>query len=200
MFFLPMTQKAGDQGTHSSRDDYAQDLVVRAEGDPAQIAQEVRHALREIDPGLPVTKMITAHERVSASAGNEEMMAEIVGFFGGLAVLLAALGLYGLISYAVARRTNEIGIRMALGAKRGQVLWVVLKETLLLVAAGAAIGVPLALGAIRFVRSQLFGVQPYDPLTLVLAVLLLTTVAAVAGYLPALRASRVDPMVALRHE
>ena len=200
MFFLPMTQKAGDQGTHSSRDDYAQDLVVRAEGDPAQIAQEVRHALREIDPGLPVTKMITAHERVSASAGSEEMMAEIVGFFGGLAVLLAALGLYGLISYAVARRTNEIGIRMALGAKRGQVLWVVLKETLLLVAAGAAIGVPLALGAIRFVRSQLFGVQPYDPLTLVLAVLLLTTVAAVAGYLPALRASRVDPMVALRHE
>ena len=116
------------------------------------------------------------------------------------AVLLAALGLYGLISYAVARRTNEIGIRMALGAKRSQVLWMVLKETLLLVAAGAVVGVPLALGATRFVRSQLFGVEPYDPVTLVLAVLLLTTVTAVAGFLPALRASRVDPMVALRHE
>ena len=200
MFFLPMTQKAGDQGTHSSRDDYAQDLVVRAAGDPAQIAQEVRQALREIDPGLPVTKVATAKERVSDNAVNEEMMAKIVGFFGGVAVLLAALGLYGLISYAVARRTNEIGIRMALGAKRSQVLWMVLKETLLLVAAGAVVGVPLALGATRFVRSQLFGVEPYDPVTLVLAVLLLTTVTAVAGYLPALRASRVDPMVALRHE
>jgi len=200
MFFLPMTQKAGDQGTHSSRDDYAQDLVVRAAGDPAQIAQEVRQALREIDPGLPVTKVATAKERVSDNAVNEEMMAKIVGFFGGVAVLLAALGLYGLISYAVARRTNEIGIRMALGAKRSQVLWMVLKETLLLVAADAVVGVPLALGATRFVRSQLFGVEPYDPVTLVLAVLLLTTVTAVAGYLPALRASRVDPMVALRHE
>lgn len=200
MFFLPMTQKAGDQGTHSSRDDYAQDLVVRAAGDPARIAQQVRQALREIDPGLPVTKVATAKERVSANAGNEEMMAEIVGFFGGVAVLLAALGLYGLISYAVARRTNEIGIRMALGAKRNQVLWMVLKETLLLVAAGAAVGIPLTLGATRFVRSQLFGVEPHDPLTLALAVLLLTSVAAIAGYLPALRASRVDPIVALRHE
>jgi predicted permease len=200
MFFLPMTQKAGDQGTHSSRDDYAQDLVVRAAGDPAQIAQEVRQALREIDPGLPVTKVATAKERISSNAGNEEMMAQIVGFFGGVAVLLAALGLYGLISYAVVRRTNEIGIRMALGAKKRQVLWMVLRETLLLVATGAAVGVPLALGATSFVRSQLFGVQSYDPLTLVLAVFLLTTVAVVAGYLPALRASRVDPMVALRHE
>jgi len=142
----------------------------------------------------------TAQERVSANAGNEEMMAEIIGFFGGAAVLLAALGLYGLISYAVARRTNEIGIRMALGAKTHQVLWMVLKETLLLVGAGTAVGVPLALGAARFVRSQLFGVEPYDPLTIAFAVLLLTTVAAIAGYLPALRAARVDPMVALRHE
>ncbi len=200
MFFLPMTQKAGDQGTHSSRDDYAQDLVVRAAGDPSQIAQEVRQALREIAPGLPITRVTTAQERVSANAGNEEMMAEIIGFFGGAAVLLAALGLYGLISYAVARRTNEIGIRMALGAKTHQVLWMVLKETLLLVGAGTAVGVPLALGAARFVRSQLFGVEPYDPLTIAFAVLLLTTVAAIAGYLPALRAARVDPMVALRHE
>ena len=200
MFFLPMTQKVSDQGTHSSRDDYAQDLVVRAAGDPSQIAQEVRQALREIEPGLPVREVMTAKERVSASAGGEQMMAEITSFFGGVAALLAALGLYGLISYAVARRTNEIGIRMALGAKRHQVLWMVLQETLLLVAAGVAAGVPLALGATRFIRAQLFGVEPYDLVTLGFAVLLLTTVAAVAGYLPALRAARVDPMIALRHE
>jgi predicted permease len=200
MFFLSLTQKVGDQATHSSRDDYAQDLVVRATGDPAQIAQEVRRALREIDPGLPVTRMTTAKERVSANAGNEEMMAQITSFFGAVAVLLAALGLYGLISYAVARRTNEIGIRMALGAKKYQVLWMVLRETLLLVAVGVAAGVPLVFGATRFIRSQLFGVEPYDPLTLALAVLLLTAVAAIAGYLPALRAARVDPMVALRNE
>lgn len=128
------------------------------------------------------------------------MMAEIVGFFGGVAVLLAALGLYGLISYTVARRTNEIGIRVALGAKKGQVLWMVLRETLFLAGIGAAVGIPLAFGASRFVRSQFFGVEPYDPLTLVSAFLLLTAVAVIAGYLPALRAARVDPMVALRHE
>ncbi len=200
MFFLPMTQKAGDQGTHSSRDDYAQDLVVRAVGDPAKIAQEVRQALREVAPSLPITRVTTAKERVSANAGNEEMMAEIIGFFGGVAVLLAALGLYGLISYAAARRTNEIGIRMALGAKKGQVLWMVLRETLLLLGIGAGVGIPLTLGATRLVRAQLFGVEPYDPLTLALAVLLLTAVAVIAGYLPARRAAGVDPLVALRHE
>jgi ABC-type antimicrobial peptide transport system permease subunit len=128
------------------------------------------------------------------------MMAQIIGFFGGVAVLLAALGLYGLISYAVARRSNEIGIRMALGAKKHQVLWMVLRETLWLVAGGVVTGVPLAVGATRFVRAQLFGVEPYDPLTLASAVVLLATVATIAGYLPALRAARVDPMVALRQE
>jgi predicted permease len=200
MFFLPMTQKSHDQETHSSRDEYAKDLVVRATGDPTQIAQEVRQALREIDPGLPITRVSTAKERVNANAGNEEMMAQIIGFFGGVAVLLAALGLYGLISYAVARRSNEIGIRMALGAKKHQVLWMVLRETLWLVAGGVVTGVPLAVGATRFVRAQLFGVEPYDPLTLASAVVLLATVATIAGYLPALRAARVDPMVALRQE
>ncbi len=200
MFFLPMTQQVDDHATHSSRDNYAQDLVVRAAGDPAAIAQEVREALREIDPGLPVGTITTAKERVSAAAGYEEMMAQITSFFGGVAVLLAALGLYGLISYAVARRTNEIGIRMALGANSRQVLWMVLQETLLLVTAGAAAGVPLALFATRFIRAQLFGIEPYDPMTLAAAIVLMGMIAALAGYLPARRAAHIDPMVALRQD
>jgi predicted permease len=200
MFFLPLTQMQGDQATHSSRENYAQDLVVRAAGDPAHIARDVRQALRAIDPGLPVRQVTTAKERVAASAGGEEMMAEITSFFGAVAAILAALGLYGLISYTVARRTNEIGIRMALGAHRRQVLWMVFRETLLLVVMGAAAGIPLALGATRFLRAQLFGIEPYDLSTLALAVLLLGGVAIAAGYLPALRAARVDPMIALRHE
>lgn len=200
MFFLPLTQRTDDGATHSSRDDFAQDLVVRAVGDPKTIAHEVRNALREIDPGLPVTKVTTAKERVASSAGAEQTMAEIITFFGGMAVLLAALGLYGLISYAVARRTSEIGIRMALGARSGQVLWMVIRETLLLVTAGAAAGLPLALAGTRFVRSQLFGVAPSDPMTLAAATIMLAAIATIAGYIPARRAAAIDPMVALRQQ
>jgi ABC-type antimicrobial peptide transport system permease subunit len=128
------------------------------------------------------------------------LIAQLVSFFGVLALLLACVGLYGVMGHAVSRRTNEIGIRMALGAKSQSILWMVLRETLILVVAGIAIGVPVALSAARLVSTQLYGLSAADPLTLAAAVTLLIAVAALAGYLPARRASRVDPMVALRYE
>ena len=127
-------------------------------------------------------------------------MAVVATGFGVLALLLAVVGLYGVLAYSVTRRTNEIGLRMALGAERGGVIWMVLREALLLVGVGVAIGVPLALLLARSVSSLLYGLQPTDSLTISGAVVLLFAVAATASYLPARRASRVDPMVALRYE
>ena len=124
----------------------------------------------------------------------------ITSCFGLLALLLVSIGLYGVVSYAAVRRTGEIGIRIALGAQRSDVLWQVLRETMLLVAIGLSIGLPAALASTRLIRNQLFGLKPTDPFTISLATLVLVLVAVFAGYLPARRASRVDPMVALRYE
>jgi ABC-type antimicrobial peptide transport system permease subunit len=131
---------------------------------------------------------------------RETMLAELSGIFGLVAVALAGVGLYGTLSYAVVRRTGEIGIRMALGADRGQMLFMVLRETLLLVAMGVAIGFPASLAAARLLQDYLFELTPEDPATLAGAALLLTAIAVFAGYLPARRAARVDPMTALRCE
>jgi ABC-type antimicrobial peptide transport system permease subunit len=127
-------------------------------------------------------------------------MATLSGFFGFLAALLATVGLYGVISYTVARRRNEIGIRMALGAQRGNVLGMIMREAGLLLAMGIAIGAALSLAAARTATSLLFGLKPYDPVTILLATVALAAVAALASFLPAHRASRLDPMVALREE
>jgi ABC-type antimicrobial peptide transport system permease subunit len=124
----------------------------------------------------------------------------LASFFGVLALLLASIGLYGTMSYSVARRTNEIGIRMALGASGTGVVRLVLRDAVIMIAAGMAVGVPAATAGGRYIRSQLFGLRPADPLTLALACLALATVALLAGYLPARRASRVHPMEALRYE
>jgi ABC-type antimicrobial peptide transport system permease subunit len=128
------------------------------------------------------------------------MSAQLVSFFGLLALVLACVGLYGVMSSAVSRRTNEIGIRMALGAERRSILWMVLRETMLLVLVGMAIGVPGSLGFAGLVSTQLYGIDSADPMTIVAAAICLTLVAVLAGYLPARRASRVDPLVALRYE
>ncbi len=131
---------------------------------------------------------------------EDRLIAQLSTFFGLLALLLACIGMYGVMAYAVARRTNEIGIRMALGAEQRDVSWMVLRETLRVVALGLEIGLPVAFAGARLIASQLFGVGPADPAALSLATLLLTAVAALAGYIPARRAARVDPTVALRYE
>jgi len=137
---------------------------------------------------------------VAGSYTDERVVAQLSTFFGLLAVFLSAIGIYGLMSYVVSRRTNEIGIRMALGAERMHVRWLVMQEVLVLVTIGVAIGVPTALLASRLVASMLFGLHGNDPLSLLAAVFAMLAIAALAGYLPARQASRVDPMIALRYE
>jgi predicted permease len=193
MLFLPVFQMEGDSV-------YVDDLEVRTVGDPTSVATEVERAIPEIDKNLPVLKVTTLSEQVHGSVDQERTISELSSFFGLLALTLACVGLYGLMAYTVARRTNEIGIRMALGAERADILRMVMRETLLLVVAGVAIGIPVALAAARLISSRLFGLTPTDQLMVLLATLLMTAVAAFAGYLPARRASRVNPMVALRYE
>jgi predicted permease len=165
-----------------------------------QLFSAVRAKVREKDPGVPIYGMRTTEEQISNSLSTERLIASLSAVFGFLATLLATIGLYGVMAYAVARRTREIGIRMALGAAQGNVVWMVMKEVLVLVVVGVGVGVPAALGLTRLVRTQLFGVAPNDPSTLVVAAVGLAVVACAAGYIPALRASRVDPILALRYE
>jgi macrolide transport system ATP-binding/permease protein len=153
-----------------------------------------------IDSNLPILRVITLSEQVDHYLDHEELISQLSSFFALLALLLACVGLYGVMNYNVVRRTNEIGVRMALGAHRGGVLWLVLKESILLVGIGIAAGVPVTLAATRLVRTQLFGLGQVDPVSLAVAILCLTLASVLAGYLPARRATKVDPMVALRHE
>jgi predicted permease len=156
--------------------------------------------IKAADPRLPISFIETLDTLITDSAGDQIALAKLSTFFAGLALLLACVGLYGVISYTVAGRTREIGLRMALGARRGDVMGLVLREGMVLVAIGLAVGIPLALAATRLLNSFLFGLNSSDPLSLIAVVLLLGTVAAIAGFIPARRASRINPMVALRYE
>jgi predicted permease len=175
-------------------------VYLRATLDPDQLMPAVRAKVRDLDPVLPVYGMRTTEVQISNSLTTERMIASLSTVFGFLATLLATIGLYGVMAYAVAQRRREIGIRMALGADRRKVIWMVMREVLLLVTVGVAVGVPAALALMRAVRTQLYGLTAHDPLTLALATTGLVSVACAAGYLPALRASHLDPMVALRYE
>jgi predicted permease len=176
------------------------DFEVRYTGDFGAIAAAVQRTIHDIDHNLPISNVTTLDEQVARSYTDQRVVAQLSTFFGLLAVFLSAIGIYGLMSYVVGRRTNEIGIRMALGAARMHVRWLVMREVLLLVAVGVAIGAPAALLSSRLVNSMLFGLHGNDPFSLLAAVFVLLFIAALAGYLPAQRASRVDPMVALRYE
>ena len=175
-------------------------IEVRTAGDPVSVTSGVREAVRQVEPNLPMMDVSTQLEQVERRFAEEKIFAQAYTLFGGLALLVASIGLFGLMSYAVARRTNEIGIRMALGAQRGDVMRQVLVESMILVAIGVAIGVAGSLGAGRFVSTLLFGLAPTDMLTIAAATALMIAVSALAGFLPARRASRVDPMVALRYD
>jgi predicted permease len=166
----------------------------------AAIVKQIRQVVRAIDADLAMTDIRMQTEQIESTLSQERLLATLASVFGALAAMLACIGIYGVMAYAVARRTNEIGIRVALGAEPGRVLWMVLRETLLLAAAGIAIGVPAALVLSRFTQSFLYGLKANDPAIVSAAVLALVATGLVAGYIPARRAARVDPMTALRHD
>jgi predicted permease len=176
------------------------EVAIRTVGDPLAAANELRRAIADVDPNLPVDDPRTLVAQVASNFNSQRLAARLVGFFGGLALLLACVGLYGIVSQDVQRRRNEIGVRMALGAERKSVLWMILRDTLRLLLIGLAIGIPASVGAARLVSSQLYGFSPSAPGPFVLAAAGLSLVAIVTGLVPAHRASRVDPMVALRYE
>ncbi|MEO6245170.1 MAG: FtsX-like permease family protein, partial [Opitutaceae bacterium] len=175
-------------------------FIVRYSGSEAAVIAGVRAAMRKFDPNLPVTSVRTQVEQIDHFFARERFFATLCSFFGALALLLAAVGLYGLISYQVLRRTGEIGVRMALGAMPAQVLRMILRESLTLVGVGIVVGLGAAGAATRLIESLLFGLSPLDPMTYGGVALLLVAVAFVAALLPARRAAKVDPMVALRAE
>jgi predicted permease len=177
-----------------------ENFVARFSGAPETIVPQVRQAIKQVNRNLPIDEVVSLSEHIGRSLTRQKLVARLASFFGLLALLLACVGLYGVLSYAVARRTKEIGIRMALGASPGNALWLALREAFTLVVIGVALGLAASLAATRTASTLLFDVKPNDPLTITLATLLLLTVAALAAYLPARRAARIDPMVALRDE
>ena len=175
-------------------------VAVRTAIDPASMAGTIRREIQSIAKDVPIHSVRTQEQQIDAALVRERLLATLSGFFSLLALLLACVGLYGVMSYTVAQRTREIGVRIALGAQRHEVLWLVLRQSLKLVAIGLVIGVPAALASGHLISSQLYGLSANDAAMIMLAVSILSAVAIVASYLPARRASRVDPMVALRYE
>jgi predicted permease len=175
-------------------------VYLRTHADPSQIEDELRARMRQFDPHVPVVGLETMNEQIGFSLRTERLVASLSAVFGGLATLIAVIGLYGVMAYAVMRRTREIGIRMALGALRSNVIVMVMREVLLLIGAGLAGGIALALVLADLIRSQIYGLSARDPLTFVGSAIVLTVAAGLAGFIPALRASSLDATTALRHE
>jgi predicted lysophospholipase L1 biosynthesis ABC-type transport system permease subunit len=173
---------------------------VRTQVPPGSMGSAIRGAVAAVDPHLPIAEMRTEREQIDRSIGTERLFAALVTVFGVMAIVLAAVGLYGIMAFSVSRRTPEIGLRLALGAGRGDVQWMVLRQSLVLAALGIVVGVPMALEFTAVAKKLLYGVRPNDPASIVAAVLVIALVAAIAAWIPAWRASRVDPMVALRFD
>jgi len=188
--YLPLAQKpAADLG-----------LLVRTAAAPGTLATTLRRELTALDRDVPLYAMAPMEELAAAQTARSRVSAFLMGSFGALALLLAGLGIYGVISYSVAQRGHEIGVRMALGARRGEVFRLVLAQALGLTAIGMALGLAGALALTRLLAGQLYGLSPNDPSTYAAVALLLAGAALAAGWLPAHRATRVDPLVALRHD
>ncbi len=175
-------------------------LYVQTGVAPLSLAASIRNIVRDLDKDVAVYEVKTLAHQIDESMSQERLIAWLSSFFGLFALVLAATGLYGVVSYRVSTRTREIGIRMALGAERGQVVLAVLSQTLLLTLSGIALGLILAFALARFVNSLLYGLSPRDPIALVAAAAIMLMAAMIAAYLPANRASKVDPMIALRYE
>jgi hypothetical protein len=175
-------------------------FAVRAALPPLSLTTSARKAVAAINPGVPLAHVTTQAAMRGKNIGQERLLATLCGALAGLALLLSCIGLYGLMAYQVARRTSEIAIRMALGAQRGDIAGPILREALILAGIGVSVGLPAVFAVTRFIKNQLYGVQPDDPLTLVLVIVALVTVALLAAWLPARRAARVEPMTALRAE
>jgi predicted lysophospholipase L1 biosynthesis ABC-type transport system permease subunit len=172
--------------------------ALRTSGSPLAFVSAVRETVRRADPRVPISEVRTEAQDIDHAITREITFARLCTAFAILALVIACVGLYGAVSYSVARRTNEIGIRMALGAQRGGVVRMVLRDVLVLTAIGLSVGLAVALATTRLVASFLYGLKPNDPTALALAVVILSSAALVAGYLPARNASRIDPVTALR--
>ena len=205
MYFRPMTQLNTTITEHTfitaeRRSMFPDSITVQFVGEPSALESLARRTLANINPDLTVNQFSTLDYQVADNFIEERLVTQLTGLFGLLALALASVGLYGITAYSVARRTGEIGLRMALGANRRDVVKMVLRNALLLVTIGLAIGVPVALLGGRLMASQLYGVRPYDPFTLIVSVVVLSAFAALAGFIPARRAASIEPMNALRTE
>lgn len=191
-YYVPISQATENPGVIN--------FEVRSAGDTAVIEQAARKQIQAFDSRVPINRVRSLNESVDLQISNEILIAKLSSFFAGLALLLACVGLYGVMSYSVTARTREIGVRMALGAQRPAVLWLVLREALKLVAVGVIVGIPAAFLSSQLLSSMLFGLKATDATSMLVVLLVLVTVAIIAGLIPARRATRVDPMVALRYE
>jgi putative ABC transport system permease protein len=197
--YLPYLQTKTYQ--ESPRANYAyMTLVVRTYGDPAAMVPSIKNQVWSVDKNVPISEVFTMRTAVSMANAQPRFYLVLLATFAAIALLLAAVGIYGVMSYSIARRTHEIGIRMALGARQGDVLRMVISHGMVLALAGAVVGLAGALAATRVMSSILYGVRPNDPATFAAVAVVLCAVALVANFIPARRAMRVDPMVALRHE
>ena len=191
-YYVPISQATDNLNTVN--------FEVRSAGDTALVEQAGRKQIQAFDSKVPINRVRSLNESVDSNISNEILIAKLSSFFAGLALLLACVGLYGVMSYSVTARTREIGVRMALGAQRPAVLWLILREAIKLVAIGVIVGIPAAFLSSQLLSSMLFGLKTTDVKSMLAVVLVLITVAIVAGLIPARRATKVDPMIALRYE
>jgi ABC-type antimicrobial peptide transport system permease subunit len=175
-------------------------MALRVAGDPESVAAPARRALAQLDPALPLFRVRTLEQLARNSVAQPRLYATLLALFAGTAVLLAVVGVYGVMSFNVARRTRDIGVRIALGATSASVLRLVLSEGARITAAGLGLGIVAAWATTRVLRSQLYGIAPTDPVTFLIAAVLLSAVAVIACYVPARRATRVDPLIAIKSE